>query len=154
MGGLVGYVGDIDMFLLKKRISKYYIKDTIKHNFNKIMFLSCVRISSNRYELTYVLDYVYNFNENRTLLPIKKIISYEEYKKIIKLKFGVWLKINRDFSYYGYIYLYQNQANNKLIYKSTKNDNYMHNGTMNQYNHELIFKGLIHNKCILECVGR
>lgn len=140
--------------ILKKKTPEYsYLKNiTITHNFNRIMFLSCVRISSNQYELTYMYDYIYNFNENRTLIPIKIIIPFETYKKIINTKFGVWLRVNDSFPFVSYIYIYKNLNNNKLIYKSLRNDNYMKNGNTNQYNHELIFKGTIRDNCILEYV--
>lgn len=141
------------MFFKKKNTISSYLKNkTIIHNYNKIMFLSCVRISSNQYELTYIYDYVYNFNENRTLIPIKIIISYEQYKKIINTKFGVWLRVNNFFPFANYVYIYRNLNNNKLIFKSLRNDNYMKNGKTNQYNHELLFKGTIRENCILEFV--
>lgn len=140
------------LFKKKNTISSYLKNKTIIHNYNKIMFLSCVRISSNQYELTYIYDYVYNFNENRTLIPIKIIISYEQYKKIINTKFGVWLRVNNFFPFANYVYIYRNLNNNKLIFKSLRNDNYMKNGKTNQYNHELLFKGTIRENCILEFV--
>ena len=140
------------LFKKKNTISSHLKNKTIIHNYNKIMFLSCVRISSNQYELTYIYDFVYNFNENRTLIPIKIIISYEQYKKIINTKFGVWLRVNDSFPFANYVYIYRNLNNNKLIFKSLRNDNYMKNGKTNQYNHELLFKGTIRENCILEFV--
>ena len=143
------------MIFIKKKHTRSDLKNnTISHSFDKIMFLSCVRISPNRYELTYMYDYVYNFNENRTLFPIKIIIPFEDYAKIINIKFGIWLRVNDNFPSMSFIYVYRNLNTNKLIYKYTKHDNLMKNGKVNQYNHELIFKGSLRDKTILEYVGR
>lgn len=127
------------------RFYKKYEKDNIlKHKFSKIMFLSCVRISDNKYELTYLIDYLYKQHGNITLIPIKKIISYEEYMKVINTKFGVWFRNNNmlDFSY---LYIYHNLNNNKLLYKTTSNNNYMNKDSINQYSHKLIFKAELRN---------
>ena len=124
--------------------------DIISHNFCKIMFLSCVYISDNKYELTYLLDYVYK-NENAiTLIPIKKIISYEEYLKVKNTRFGVWFRNNNIFDF-TYLYIYHNMNNNRLVYKTTNNDNYLSENTINQYSHKLIFKALLkRNSNVLE----
>ena len=142
------------IFKKRKSHNPYLKENVIPHNFDRIMFLSCVRISPNRYELTFMYDYVYNFNENRTLFPIKIIIPFEEYSKIINTKFGVWLRVTDSFPSANFIYVYRNLANNKLIYKATRHDNLLKNGKINQYHHELIFKGTLRDKNILEFVGR
>lgn len=46
-----------------------------------------------------------------------------------------------------YIYL---TSNNKLIYKTTTNDNYLEIGSCNQYGHRLIYKALIISNSICE----
>ena len=139
------------MFHFKSRHNFYHNRNTLIHRFDKIMFLSCVRLSTNKYELTYLLDYVFSFNENKTLIPIKVIIPYDEYLKVIKSKFGIWIRCN--YIKTNYLYIYQNLNNNKLIFKTTRNDNYLNNGTINQYNHELIFKGFLSDKKIMEYLG-
>ncbi len=142
------------MFFRKKKLMKSCLKsNAVVHKFDRIMFLSCVRLSPNRYELTFMYDYIYNFNENRTFIPLKLIISYNDYSRIINLKFGVWLKVTCFFLQSEYVYIYQNKKNNRLIYKATKHDNYINHGNINQYNHELLFKGSVRDNCIFEYLG-
>lgn len=128
----------------------YKNKKLYKHKFDKIMFLSCVRVSHNRYELTYLLDYVFSLNETKSLIPIKTIISYEEYQKIIKINFGVWLRFKNYSFNQNYLYIYRNLKDNRLIFKATRHDNNLNNGNKNQYDHELIFKGALIDKAIVE----
>lgn len=125
-----------------KKYNESKKKDILSHRFCKIMFLSCVYISDNKYELTYLLDYVYKHENNITLIPIKKIISYEEYLKVKNTKFGVWFRNNNIFDF-TYLYIYNNMNNNKLVYKTTNNDNYLLKDTINQYSHKLLFKAKI-----------
>lgn len=134
----------------KKHITRYRNKNVFVHKFEKIMFLSCVRLSVNRYELTYLLDFTFNLNETKSLVPIKVIISFDDYKKIIKYKFGVWIKFDTDYFRKNYLYIYRNLNSNRLIFKTTRHDNYLIHGNMNQYNHELIFKASLIDKIILE----
>jgi len=131
-----------------KKYNKYENNNTLRHKFSRIMFLSCVRIDNNKYELTYLIDYLYKHEGNITLIPIKKIISYEEYIKVINTKFGVWLRNNSilDFSY---LYIYHNLNTNKLLYKTTSNNNYLNKDSINQYSHKLIFKAQLKDKNVL-----
>lgn len=140
-------------FSNKKHIVRYRNKDVLIHKFDKIMFLSCVRISRNRYELTFLLDYIFSLNDTKTIIPIKAMISAEEYQRISKMKFGVWLRFNNNYFRQNYIYIYRNLNSNRLIFKTTRHDNYLNNGKKNQYNHELIFKGALQDKAILEYLG-
>lgn len=131
------------------KYSKSKNKDILTHKFCKIMFLSCVYICDGKYELTYLLDYVYKNNRNITLIPIKKYITYEEYVKVIKSKFGVWFRSNSNILDFNYLYIYQNMNNNKLIYKTTNNDNYLNKDSINQYSHKLIFKSKLNSSNVL-----
>ena len=125
-----------------KKYKNIQKKNTLSHDFCKIMFLSCVCISDNEYELTYLLDYIYKYKNDITLIPIKKIISYEEYLKVKNTKFGVWFRNNSIFDF-TYLYIYHNMNNNKLIFKTTNNDNYLSKDSINQYSHKLIFKAIL-----------
>lgn len=128
----------------------YRHKDVFIHKFDRIMFLSCVKISHNRYELTYLLDYLFCLNETKTLVPIKVIIPYEDYIRISKIKFGVWIRFNNNYFKQNYLYIYRNNNNNRIIFKSTRHDNYLNYGNSNQYNHELIFKAVLADRALLE----
>lgn len=120
------------------------------HKFDKIMYLSCVQLSNNRYELTYLLDYVFTLNETKSLIPIKVIITYEDFIKVIKCKFGVWLRFNNNYFRQNYLYIYRNLNNKRLIFKSTRHNNSLNNGFTNQYNHELIFKASLSSNALVE----
>ena len=134
----------------KKEWTTYRHHDALVHRFDKIMFLSCVRVGQNRYELTYLLDYSFSFGESKSLIPIKVIIPFEEYSKIIKIKFGVWIRFNEKYLKHNYLYVYRNLNNNRLIFKTTRHDNSLEHGNTNQYHHELVFKGALKDKAILE----
>ena len=86
------------------------------------------------------------------IIPIKTIISYDEYMKICKIKFGIWIHSNH-FSRNCFVYIYRNLRNNRIIFKYTKNDNYKKLGYINQYNHQLLFKGMLSSNAIIEQVG-
>ena len=135
----------------KKRVI-YKPRNTVIHSFDKVMYVSCNQISHNYYELTVLLNYIYSFNEIKTLIPIKLIIDNETYLKINKINFGIWIKYNSSLFNNKYLYIYQNLNNNKLIFKTTKNDNYLNYNTINQYNHKLVFKGFLNNSNILEYI--
>lgn len=129
----------------------YRRRNIIVHRYDKIMFLSCIKLNENKYELTFLLDYLFCTKENITLIPIKVIIPYDEYLKVIKSKFGVWFKTSQ-LPTYGFITVYQNTRNNQLIFKSTRNAPYCKRGQSNQYRHELLFKAEVRNKLLLEHV--
>lgn len=128
-------------------------RNVFQHKFDRFMLISCVRIDNNRFELTYLLDYTYCLNETKSLIPIKVIISYDDYIKISKIKFGVWLRFNNNYFGQNYLYIYRNLASNRLIFKTTRNDNYLTYGATNQYNHQLVFKGTLVDNAILEHLG-
>lgn len=139
-----------------RREHKYYnyrLKHSIVHKYDKIMFLSCVQISNNKYELTYLLDYVFILNDTKTLIPLKVIVNYEDYKKIVNTKFGIWFRLNNNKFNNNFLYIYRNLNNNRLIFKATRFDNNLNNGFINQYNHELIFKALLSDNTLIEEMG-
>ena len=136
----------------KKRVI-YKPRNTVVHRFDKVMYVSCIQISHNFYELSVLLNYTYSFKDIKTLIPIKVIIDNETYLKINKKNFGVWIKYNSSLFNSKYLYIYQSLNDNKLIFKTTKNDNYLNNNSVNQYNHKLIFKGFLSNSNILEYIN-
>lgn len=135
----------------RKKDNQYYLKrNMINHKFSKIMYLSCLKINKNKYELTALIDYIFVSNNYKTMFPIKIIIDYETYLKINKIKFGIWLKYNPNIFNFRYLYIYQNLNTKKLIYKITKNDNCLNNEMINQYNHQLTYKARLDNNYVVE----
>lgn len=135
----------------KKKVI-YKPRNTVSHSFDKVMYVSCIQISHNYYELTALLNYTYSFNNIKTLIPIKVIIDNETYLKINETNFGIWIKYNSSLFNCKYLYIYQNLNNNKLVFKTTKNDNYLSNNTINSYNHKLIFKAFLSSNHIMEYI--
>ena len=136
----------------KKKRNLFNNRNVIIHKYDKYMLLSCTRLSSNRYELNYLINYSLSFNEDKMIIPIKTIISFDDYMKISKIKFGIWIHSNCSFSN-CFVYIYRNLKNNHVIFKYTKNNNHKKLGYINQYNHQLLFKGMLLSNAIIEQVG-
>ena len=136
----------------EKNFCRLYGFNTHIHNFSKIMLVSCVRVKNNVYELIYLLNYIYQFNEDRILLKVRTMIDFNQYNLIRKYKFGIWINYKKIDLNYFYIYIYKNIKNNRLIHKITKNNNFLTSGSINQYNHELLFKGFLSGNEIIEIV--
>ena len=79
----------------EKNFCRLYGFNTHIHNFSKIMLVSCVRVKNNVYELIYLLNYIYQFNEDRTLLKVRTMIDFNQYNLIRKYKFGIWINYKK-----------------------------------------------------------
>lgn len=118
-------------------------------NFSKIMLVSCTKVSLNRYKLTYLMNYSFVCDDAISLLSRNIYLDYDDFNKIIKFKFGVWLDYKnfdlRNFNYFVYC-----DNSGSLIYKSIKHDNRLSLGDHNSYKHKLIYKALISDNFIIE----
>lgn len=137
-------------FKLKKDLRSVYGSTKNFYSFNKVMFISCSKISLNRYKLIFLIDYTFSFDNTVSIFIHSLFIDLKQFNQVIRYKFGVWLNykvLPMQIRFYYYVYI---DNFNKLIYKSTKNDNNLSIGDYNSYGHRLIYKSLISDNFIIE----
>ena len=132
----------------KNYINRIYSRAKNITYFNKIMFVSCVRIDLNKFKLNYLMNCPFVSDESISLMSNTIYIDLERFNIISKYKFGVWLdpKLLNLNSFIYSIYSF----NDKLIYKNTRNNTNLNIGCCNSYGHKLIYKAVVTDKYLIE----
>lgn len=137
-------------FKSKKEFKSIYGSTKKLYSFDKIMLLSCSRVTLNRYKLVYLINHTFSSDESVSIFIHSLYLDLNQFNQVVKYKFGVWLSykvLPKQPNQYYYVYI---DNSKKLIYKSTKNDNFLSIGDHNSYGHKLIYKALISDNLIIE----
>lgn len=145
------------MFEIKKKHQRNYKKYTLDnyyfHKFNKIMLLSYNRLKEDKYRVLIALNYVFSDDYNSSLILTNIDFNLKQFTHFIKqYEIGIWYSTKNFVLNKSIIYIYKDLKNNTFVFKSTKHDNNLFKGFINQYKHKLLFKAKIDNDYIAEYV--